>query len=51
MITAVMAASENAQETFLSPKILHLHDRALNANDIWGKKTELQALLKMPVRP
>lgn len=50
MITAVMAASENSQETFISPKILHLHGRAVNANDIWGKKAMLQDFLRMPRR-
>lgn len=50
MITAVMAASENARETLISPKILQLRDRAVNANDIWGKKAVVQALIRMPVR-
>lgn len=51
MITAVMTATENSQETFMSPKILHLHDKAVNANDIWGKKSMVQALIRMPIRP
>lgn len=49
MITAVMAAKENANEFFTAPKVLHLHGRAVNANDIWGKKSVIQSMLKMPM--
>ncbi|WP_336792453.1 hypothetical protein [Pantoea anthophila] len=50
MITAVMAAKENECEFFTNSKVLNLHGHKFNANDVWGKKSTIQVLLKMPVR-
>ena len=48
MITAVMAANENANEYLSQPKHLSFDDKTINANDIWGNKSLIQATIKMP---